>query len=135
MTNTNKIELGTLIHGTLRNEDLLQAFASELYRLAGGTGEGDQPQGIINEAMDLLDNASEEKFEEFASEIVYDLMDALNEYAPTGYYFGAIEGDGSDFGFWTDEDPDEDIATGKCNQCDSATINGVYCHEQGCPNS
>ena len=22
----------------------------------------------------------------------------------------------------------------KCNQCDSATINGVYCHETGCPN-
>lgn len=22
----------------------------------------------------------------------------------------------------------------KCNQCDSATINGVYCHEHGCPN-
>ena len=37
------------------------------------------------------------------SEIVNDLMDALNEYAPDGYYFGAIEGDGSDFGFWQDE--------------------------------
>lgn len=24
--------------------------------------------------------------------------------------------------------------TPKCNQCDSATINGVYCHEHGCPN-
>lgn len=22
----------------------------------------------------------------------------------------------------------------KCNQCDSVTINGVYCHEIGCPN-
>ena len=22
----------------------------------------------------------------------------------------------------------------KCNQCDSATINGVYCHEKGCYN-
>ena len=22
----------------------------------------------------------------------------------------------------------------KCNQCDSATINGFYCHEKGCPN-
>lgn len=22
----------------------------------------------------------------------------------------------------------------KCNQCDSATINGVFCHESGCPN-
>ena len=23
----------------------------------------------------------------------------------------------------------------KCNQCDSATINGVFCHEAGCPNT
>jgi hypothetical protein len=22
----------------------------------------------------------------------------------------------------------------KCDQCDSATINGVFCHEFGCPN-
>jgi hypothetical protein len=22
----------------------------------------------------------------------------------------------------------------KCDQCDSATINGIYCHEHGCPN-
>ena len=101
---TVKINLGTLIQGTLRNEDVLQAFSDELYRLAGGTGEGDQPQGKINEAMDLLDNASEEKFEEFASELVTELKDALNEYAPDGYYFGSIEGDGADFGFWQDEE-------------------------------
>jgi hypothetical protein len=23
----------------------------------------------------------------------------------------------------------------KCDQCDSAYINGIYCHEHGCPNS
>ena len=23
----------------------------------------------------------------------------------------------------------------KCNQCDSATVNGYYCHEHGCPNA
>lgn len=22
----------------------------------------------------------------------------------------------------------------KCNQCDSASVNGAYCHEFGCPN-
>lgn len=22
----------------------------------------------------------------------------------------------------------------KCDQCDSTTINGVFCHETGCPN-
>jgi hypothetical protein len=28
---------------------------------------------------------------------------------------------------------DEDEASDKCDQCDSMTINGVYCHETGCP--
>lgn len=26
------------------------------------------------------------------------------------------------------------LKTPKCNQCDSTTVNGVYCHESGCPN-
>ena len=132
---TVKIELGTLIHGTLRNEDLLPMFTEHLNRIR----DFGKHQDLVGEARTFLNITSGEfildREQETASEIVNDLMDALNEYAPNGYYFGSIEGDGSDFGFWADEDPDEDIATGKCNQCDSATINGVYCHEQGCPNS
>ena len=23
----------------------------------------------------------------------------------------------------------------KCNQCEACMINGIFCHEQGCPNS
>ena len=138
-----KIELGTLIHGTLRNEDLLPAFRNELHNLSDGqhplvelfdrTVETEPWLDWYSVDIRLADIAPEDQ--EYASELVNDLMDALNEYAPDGCYFGSIEGDGSDFGFWADEEDDEDIATGKCNQCDSATINGVYCHEQGCPNS
>ncbi|HYW24877.1 MAG TPA: hypothetical protein VE953_11985 [Terriglobales bacterium] len=32
--------------------------------------------------------------------LLEDLYDALNDLAPEGCYFGAHEGDGSDFGFW-----------------------------------
>jgi hypothetical protein len=34
-TQTSKVTIGTLIHGTLRSEDLFDAFANELERIAG----------------------------------------------------------------------------------------------------
>jgi hypothetical protein len=102
-----KINLGTLIHGTLRNEDLLQAFESELSRIRGFQ----KHQKIVGEARAAIRRGHNVGFdwaeanENFhMTEIVNDLMDALNEYAPDGYYFGSIEGDGADFGFWQDEE-------------------------------
>ena len=105
---TVKIELGTLIHATLRNEDLLPAFRNELHNLSEGqhplvelfdrTVETEPWLDWYSVDIRLADIAPEDQ--EYASELVNDLMDALNEYAPDGCYFGSIEGDGSDFGFW-----------------------------------
>ena len=36
---------------------------------------------------------------------ISDVLDALDECAPEGCYFGPHEGDGSDFGFWPIERP------------------------------
>ena len=139
---TVKIELGTLIHGTLRTQDLLQAFADELDRLRDRTDPTNSDADAVTDAYELLNGGVTDSDDAATTmqEALYAVEARLELYAPDGCYFGSIEGDGSDFGFWADEDPDEDIATGKCNQRDSIscikqTINGVYCHEQGCPNS
>ena len=34
-----------------------------------------------------------------------------------------------------DDDAPETGYIPKCDQCDSVTINGLYCHETGCPNA
>jgi hypothetical protein len=113
MKTQNNITLGTLIHATLRSENLLPAFLhaledykhpkagafnSELielgfgYSMCGACGMGNReewPEGFDDDT---------------AQEIINDMMDALNDIAPDGYYFGAHPGDGSDFGFWECEE-------------------------------
>lgn len=95
----NEITVGTVSHGTLRTEDLLEAFASELERLC------DNCQVIIEEANDLAgklaDGDADALDKSAALELVNDLIDELNNYAPPDMYFGAHEGDGADFGWWS----------------------------------
>ena len=89
-----KATIGSISHGTLRNEDLLDVFATELQRLQGHADEN------IASAFWHLDNAPDA---EHASELINEtLFDALNDYAPPFCYFGTLEGDGADFGFWPD---------------------------------
>lgn len=40
--------------------------------------------------------------------IVEDVTELLEGLAPAGWYFGSLEGDGSDFGFWFEGDGDAD---------------------------
>lgn len=101
--------LGSVSHGTLRNEDLLDSFACELdYHVNRNADEWCSDDGrkqrdaylkIINEAHEIENYDSDE-----ASELVQELSDALEAFAPPYCYFGAIEGDGSDFGFWPSMD-------------------------------
>ena len=95
---TRKIEAGTVIAGTLRNEDLINAFLSEIDYLMAGYLDA-QVADTYCEAMDI---AYSEKFDsDEASEIVNELIDALNEYAPEDMYFGTQDGYvDSDFGWW-----------------------------------
>lgn len=91
--------LGSISHGTLRPADLLESFADELERLALSSSSD-----LIAEARAVitLDRAGWSSLvdSEEASDLLNSLVDALNELAPAYCYFGAHDGDGSDFGFW-----------------------------------
>ena len=89
---------GTVIHGTLRTQDLIPAFAAELKKL----------DTVPKFAM-LIAEAEAIDFElnyngEAAEDILAGLDVALNELAPDGWYFGAHPADGSDFGYWEFEE-------------------------------
>jgi hypothetical protein len=93
---THTATVGSVSHGTLRTIDLLRAFAFELSYLSGDYAELVNCADERHEAINVdSDNETPED-----SELVNELIDALNELAPAYCYFGAHEGDGSDFGFW-----------------------------------
>jgi len=94
-----KVRLGTVIHGTLRTEDLVPAFLEELKTLDPDRAAY-YVERIPAEALEDPDHIWWQTGE--AMWMLEELFDILNEYAPPFCYFGALEGDGSDFGFWID---------------------------------
>ena len=101
---------GTVSHGTLRTEDLLDSFARELewqvQRNADYFQSDDAARLQRDHLLSLAWYALEcEPDSEDADYLVNEsLPDALQEFAPTYAYFGAHPGDGSDFGFWLSDD-------------------------------
>lgn len=97
--------LGSISTGTLRSEDLLDTFASELeYHVQRNAAEWCSEEGRArrDRYLALVGDAREvDPDSEKASEIVnVDLIDALQEFAAPYCYFGSINGDGADFGYW-----------------------------------
>lgn len=104
--------IGTVIHGTLLPYDLIEAFTTELEDRSVGENdpriksliiEGNDSCALGRDAVNYPDNPDHgERF----SELIHDLVDAIDGLAPEGVYFGAHEGDGADFGYWPVEDED-----------------------------
>lgn len=97
----------SISHATLRSEDLLERFANTLEELSI-LNKTEKHTQLINDARDirkcLIKNPTPE-VEEQASYIINDeFYNAFDDFTPEGYYFGAHVGDGSDFGFWQDEE-------------------------------
>ena len=98
-----KVTLGSISHGTLKLDKLLVAFASELQSLDEGSIEHTETIENAYWAANNYDTLTVALHLE-AEDTIDELIDALNQHAPPYCYFGANEGDGSDFGFWPDHD-------------------------------
>jgi len=100
MTSYRYASIGSVSSGTLRTEDLLQTFVDELERVLKR-----QPRSFKRRPYRKLLNDATHAMRVVADGIVADdlvneLQDALSDFAPPYCYFGTVEGDGADFGFW-----------------------------------
>ena len=105
-----QFQLGSISHGTLRTQDLLPVFL-ETFMALGGNVPADLECGAYIEYLNWPNSATtacdeDDKFWD-SEDAMWDmeaLTDGLNNLCPPFVYFGTLEGDGSDFGFWPDMD-------------------------------
>ena len=129
-----QFQLGSISHGTLRTQDLLPVFL-ETFMALGGNVPADLECGSYIEYLNWPNPATtacdeDDKFWD-SEDAMWDmeaLMDGLNNLCPPFVYFGTLEGDGSDFGFWPNRDAIEEIMPLDRNVGegdDEITIDGV----------
>ena len=92
-----KAKPGSVSWGTLRTDDLIDIFL-DFVQLH------DHPYYLsLREKYEEILTHDDTK-EEYIEYLLYeDIWEAMEELAPEGFYFGASEGNGSDFGFWEEE--------------------------------
>jgi hypothetical protein len=103
--------IGSVSSGTMRPEDLIPTLLSELKRQKPLARCHRKLVREINGRMIAADYLELED----ADWDLEALFDALNEYAPAYFYFGAHPGDGSDYGWWLSECFAEDFDGLKIN--------------------
>ena len=107
---------GTVSHATMRPQDLIPAFLEALKTPTDVTTFNDwvcrlHDDGLIKTFSyqsfssvlvidEWVDDDSSVWHAEYADDTLAEIMDALDDIAPPYCYFGAHEGDGSDYGFW-----------------------------------
>ena len=89
-----EFQLGSISTGTLRTEDLLEAFANTLQQF-------NRTHPLLGEYLDI--HANDAWDSDKAADLLNEgFFNALQEICPPFVYFGTLEGDGADFGFWPD---------------------------------
>ena len=97
----NKIVLETVSWGTMRKEDLIPSFVQELFRIDPDNEVANNVQGTYSDYSD--DDIDDYWNSESSDFDLNDLFDEINNVCDLPYvYFGANDGDGSDYGFWAD---------------------------------
>lgn len=110
-TELRPAKIGSISTGTLRPEDLLTAYLQALESLTLLSGqylsehhdERDRYANLIGEAQDCFSEDGETidpDKEDTADDVINDIHDALQDFAPPYCYFGSHPGDGADIGFW-----------------------------------
>ena len=91
-------QIGSISEGTLRPENLLPTFASEL-RSRATNEELAFYKEILDEAYKMGDFSTKD-----ATWLLDSLEAGLMQIYPLGLHFCSVEGDGACFGFWPDQD-------------------------------
>jgi hypothetical protein len=96
----------SISHGTHRTQDLIPRFLAVLEGLAPAAQcvQYCMLENSYYKSALVLGDSCNWWGSEDALELLEDLTDELNSYAPPGFYFGCHPGDGSDFGFWAISD-------------------------------
>ena len=103
MIKKNELKNLSVSHATLRPQDLIESFTQVLK--ADGPQKHKQIIQDANVWLEVFTQApNDDNLNEEGSYLLEDLFAALDSIAPSGYYFGAHPGDGSDFGFWEVEE-------------------------------
>lgn len=101
---TKTLPIGSLVDfASLRPQDLVPAFLD----LLRSVDAPEYDQLMVNNVIPAYALEDDDAYFWQTDDCQYlldDLFDALSNYAPEGYYFGANEGNGSDFGVWALEE-------------------------------
>ena len=104
----SQFQLGSISTGTQRTQDLLPVFL-ETFIALGGNVPSDLECGSYIEYLNWPNPETtacneDDKFWD-SEDAMWDmeaLTNGLNNLCPPFVYFGTLEGDGADFGFWPD---------------------------------
>jgi len=94
---------GTIIHGTLRPQDLLPEFLATAIEIDQDRTLKSLEIILPDMRVVIYDDDHPWWESDECGEAINGLVDLLCSLAPEGYAFGAHPGDGSDFGFWPDD--------------------------------